>query len=245
MVCIGNFYSTFTVLACVLLFLYFFVCLPDNPLVFKISLVLLLSFLVYGLVGAFAPGYVPTQPLTVALTYLSLMIFFSFLASGFSESFLLLVLVGVIFVLPVAAYNNLSAWVELNSGLVLSNNEVLVLLLGLLILGGSLLYYFQHSHLAWDILKTLFFAFLAMFGFRIIQILIDYNSPDQFCCSSSEGYDTCPIYFDIVYWLLFPILILLRFTMMQYWRDIRQRCCFKKRKKEKEEEEQLLISYSR
>lgn len=239
MVCIGNFYSTFTVLACVLLLLYFFVCLPDNPLVFKISLVLLLSFLVYGIAGAFAPGYVPTQPLTVALTYLTLMIFFTFLASGFSESFLLLVLVGVIFVLPVAAYNNLADWVQLQTGLVLSNNVVLVLLLGLLIFGGALMYYFQHSHLAWDILKTLFFAFLAMFGLRIVQIIIDNDNPAQFCCQGGD-YSTCPIHFDIVYWLLFPILILLRFTMMQYWRDVRQRCCLSKKNKEEEEEEPLI-----
>lgn len=262
MICLQNFYQSFTILAVVLFVIYLFVCLPDNSLVLKTAVALILSFTVFALIAGIAPDYAPVRAFTAGATYIVLVIFFGYIASGLSEGLLLLGLLVGCLLLPIAAKDDLSPWVQAETGVYLSENAVLAIVLGLIILVAGILYYFQHNRLIWDILKTLFFSFLGTLALRIIEIVVVESNPDEFCCSVADE-STCPVYLDWFYWILFGILILLRYTLMSSWRDRKKklkkqcntkigRCCCclafynnnkgedEQEKEEKEEKEGLI-----
>lgn len=227
MVCIINFYQTFTVLAAVLLTIYLFICLPDNSVVLKVALILVLTFLTYGLVASFFPGFAPSAPFTVAITYICIMIFYAYFSSGIGESFLLLALLVGCLLIPVAARDNLGVWFQEETGMYISTNVVLVLVLLFILLIASLIYWFQHQPIVWDVCKTLFYSVLALLSLRLCEILIDQSNPSEFCCSS-DNESTCPLFFSGVYLLLLPMLILFRLALMYLWRErknkIKEQC---------------------
>jgi hypothetical protein len=218
MICLQNFYQSFTILAIALFIIYLFVCLPDNSLVLKTAVALILSFTVFALIAGIAPDYAPVRPFTAGATYVVLIIFFGYIASGLSESFLLLGLLVGCLLLPIAAQDNLSPWFQAETGIYLSENAVLGIVLGAIIVVAGILYYFQHNKLVWDIFKTLFFSFLGTLALRIIEIVVEYDNPDEFCCSVADE-STCPVYLDWFDWIIFGILILLRYTLMSSWRE--------------------------
>ena len=263
MVCVQNLYQTLTVLAVVILVIYFFVCLPDKSLVVRLILALLCSFIAYGILASFAPDYAPTKPFTISATVITFMIFFLLIATALADAFFLFVALLVVFPVAIATQDNMGSWLNEKTGIDIGATGALIVLLILVILALGLIWWFKSNQLLIDAVKSAFYALLSMLAIRFLSIQGDFHNPSEYCCSS-ESDATCPVSFSSVYWIIFAFFSVFRFVLVQWWTErakiIKERCtgtwfgscccclCFRKKKKKKkdkeQEEEEELIKHS-
>lgn len=245
MVCILNLYHSLTILSVILLIWYICVCLPDNSLITRFLISILASFMVIGIIAGFANDYLPTAPLTFGSTIFGLMLGFLFLAHSLSDLLLICLAIIVTGPLLLAARDHIEQWFIYQFDWHIGQLGVVILCISVLIFAIIAVLYLRQNKFIWDIIKCILFSLFAIFAIRFLVIVVDYNNPEQLCCSGSSP-DTCPVAFASIYWIFWIFLIMFRLLLLYNWRDLEKKvkekykhcwcccicCCKKWRKKQ-------------